>query len=113
MKCGRFPLAGILILVGILFLLSRILPISVNVWRLMWPLLFIWWGLRLLLAENKRPLPAPTPSQPQTGEVQYLSVPIKQVEEAHIRVKHDGGKLEIHSETAPDELLSGTFGRQG
>ncbi len=113
MRCGRFPWGGFLIIAGVLFLLSYILPISINIWRVLWPLLFIWWGLRLLTEERTGPLPPSTAPKKPTGEVQYLSLPIKQVEEAHIRVKHDGGKLEIHSETAPDELLSGTFGVAG
>lgn len=113
MKCGRFSWGGFLIIVGILFLISRFLPISVNIWRIFWPLMFIWWGICLLTEDRRRPLPAPVASKRESGEVQYLSLPIKQVEEAHIRVRHDGGKLEIHSETAPDELLAGTFGVAG
>jgi hypothetical protein len=77
--------------------------------------LIIWWGLRLLAESKTRPSPPQQEGtqKPQTGEVKYLSLPIKQVEEAHIRLKHGSGKLEIHSETAPDELLAGTFGAQG
>ena len=113
MRCGRFPWGGFLILAGVLFLFSHIVPFSFNIWRIFWPLLLIWWGLRLVVDERKRPL-SPLPlSKQQTGEVQYLSVPIKQVEEAHIRVRHQGGRLEIHGDTAPDELLVGTFGVAG
>lgn len=112
-RCGRFPWGGFFIIVGILCLLNTILPISFNIWRVFWPLCFMWWGLHLLANGRERPLPAPPSAPEQTGEVQFLSLPIKQVEEAHIRVKHGGGKLEIHSETAPDELLSGTFGVAG
>lgn len=114
MRRCHFPWGGFLILFGVLFLLSNVLPFRFGVWNIFVPLLIIWWGLRLLAAEKTGPLPpAQPPKRPQTGEVKYLSLPIKQVEEAHIRLKHSGGKLEIHSETAPDELLAGTFGAKG
>jgi hypothetical protein len=114
MRRCRFPWGGFLILFGVLFLLSNVFPFQFNVWNAFVPLLIIWWGLRLLAGGESRPLPGPqTTHKQQTGEVKYLSLPIKQVEEAHIRLKHGGGKLEIHGETAPDELLAGTFGAQG
>jgi len=114
MRRCRFPWGGFLILFGVLFLLSNVLPFQFSVWNAFVPLLIIWWGLRLLAGGESRPLPGPqTTHKQQTGEVKYLSLPIKQVEEAHIRLKHGGGKLEIHGETAPDELLAGTFGARG
>ena len=110
----HFPWGGFLILFGVLFLLSNIFPFRFSIWSIFVPLLIIWWGLRLLVEAKARPFPLPrTTKMPPTGEVKYLSLPIKQVEEAHIRLKHDRGRLEIHSETAPDELLVGTFGAKG
>jgi hypothetical protein len=114
MRRCRFPWGGFLILFGVLFLISHLLPFRFSIWNAFVPLLIIWWGLRLLARDRERPLPPRQATKPQpTGEVKYLSLPIKQVEEAHIRLKHGGGKLEIHGQTAPDELLAGTFGERG
>jgi hypothetical protein len=113
MRCGRFSWGGFLVLLGALFLLNNFGILSINIWQVFWPLLIIWWGLQLLVEGGRRPSSPSPPSPPITNEVIRYVIPIKGVEEAHIRLKHGGGRLEIHGTTAPDELLAGIFEGEG
>lgn len=100
MRRSRFSWGGFLILLGILFLLSNSGIVSVNFWRVLWPLILIWIGLQKLWE---------TREEQRTVKVAEAALPIKGVEEAHIYIEYGRGSLNIHGNTAPDELLSGTF----
>jgi len=99
----RRNLAGgvILILVGILVLLGNFNIIHVNVWELLWPLLLIWVGVQFLLRPRWQ-------SVSPTGE--HVTLPIKGIEAADIQIDHGAGQLHLHGNTAPDELMDGSFG---
>jgi len=103
MRRGGLFWGGVLILLGALFLLENldILRLNINIWGLFWPLLFIWLGIQIVFRPNWRP---------GAAEVEHLTIPLKGIEEAQIRVNYGAGELHIHSTTAPDELLDGSFG---
>ena len=93
---------GFLILLGIFFLLDNLGIIHLNFWSVFWPLLLITFGLQMLWGARGR--------QSTTFIVEEATMSLKGIEEAHIQVNYGAGELNIDGETAPDELLSGTFG---
>lgn len=101
MRRGSIIWGGLLILLGLLFLLDNFDVININIWGLFWPLIFIWFGLQLLLGPRL---------WGGSAETQHLTIPIKEIEEAKIRVSYGAGELHIHGNSAPDELLDGSFG---
>ncbi len=101
MKRSSVIWGGFLILLGFLFLLDNFDIIHINVWGLFWPLLFIWFGVQLLLGPRMGD---------RSGAIEHVTLPIKGIEEARIRVSYGAGELHIHGNSAPDELLDGSFG---
>jgi hypothetical protein len=103
MRRGGLFWGGVLILLGALFLLENldILQLNFNLWGLFWPLLLIWLGIQFVFRPSWRP---------GAAEVEHLTIPLKGIEEAQIRVNYGAGELHIHGATAPDELLDGSFG---
>ncbi len=99
----RRNLAGgtILVLLGILILLDNFNIIRVHIWGLIWPLLLIWVGVQFLLRPRWQ---AMSPAGKQ------IALPIKGIEEAVVRIDYGAGQLHLHGDTAPDELMEGSFG---
>lgn len=91
---------ALLILLGVLFLLDNLGIIVFEVWTIFWPLVLILIGIWILLNTVGR----------RSAETETLTLPLKGVEQATVRVDYGAGALEIDSNAAPDELLSGTFG---
>jgi hypothetical protein len=91
---------GILIVLGVLFLLQSTGVIRVNVWTLFWPILLIAWGLSLLLQGFGR----------RRAEPEHVIIGLKGVEAARLSFHYGAGKLSINGRAAPDELLNGHFG---
>lgn len=91
---------SLLILLGVLFLLSSLGILTVSVWSIFWPLVFVLGGLWLLISGLQRPRPSPP---------QRVTMQLKGVEAADIRIRHGGGHLDIDSDCAPEELLDGVF----
>jgi len=88
-----------LVLMGVLFLLSSLGLITTSVWAVFWPLLLILLGVWFLIGNLGA----------ARGAAESLVVPLKGVEQAHIKVEYGAGELDIRGGAAPDELLSGTF----
>ena len=100
MQRGAFFWGGILIIAGILFLLNTTGVLNVNVWALLWPIVFIAGGLWLLWGSLGR----------SNRQAEHITMELKGVEEAHLKIKFGAGQLTINGETAPEELLNGSFG---
>lgn len=101
MRRGTISWGAFLILFGVLFLLDNLNVINVNIWGLFWPLLLIWFGLQMLWGYSRRD---------RDAGAEFLSIPIKGIEEAHIRINYGAGELQVHGDTAPEYLLDGEFG---
>ena len=98
MNRGAIFWGGILILLGVLFLLQSMGILDVNIWTLFWPLLLIAWGLWLLVGAFGR--------RPQAEEV---TMGLKGVEEARLFLNYGAGRLTVDGRAAPGELLHGRF----
>lgn len=102
MRNGGIFWGIILVLLGGLFLLETlgILPASVNVWSVFWPLLLIGMGLSALMQAVR----------PASGRVQALRLPLEGARVARVKISHGAGELLIDDRAGPDELLNGSFG---
>jgi hypothetical protein len=101
MRRTNITWGGILILLGVLFLLDRTDVININIWGLFWPLLIIWLGVQLLWRSS---------GKGSSADAEQLTIPIKGIEEARVKINFGAGGLHVHGRTAPDELLTGEFG---
>lgn len=102
MNRGGIFWGGMLILLGVLFLLNSLGILAVNVWAVFWPVALILFGLSLLLGVFSR--------SRSDARTETLALQLKGFEEAGVDVQFGAGRLSIDSGAAPDELLSGTFG---
>jgi hypothetical protein len=90
---------GMLVLFGILFLLSNLGFLEINIWSLFWPVLLIGWGLWFLYGYFFRP----------QAEVEHATIPLEGAAQARVRVNHAAGKLNIYAGAGIDELAEGDF----
>jgi hypothetical protein len=100
MKRGSIFWGIILVLAGILFLLSNLGFLKVNVWNLIWPLFLIALGLAFLWGTVFR--------TSSSGE--HVNIPLEGAERAHLRVRHGAGRLSIQSGAQAGDLVEGYFG---
>jgi hypothetical protein len=103
MRRGNLIWGIIIIFVGILLLLDNlnILPPNINVWTLIWPMALILLGLWFLVGPRlwgNRQL-----------EVEQVAIPLESARQADVVVEHGAGRLDILTENAPGQLLSGSF----
>ena len=90
---------GILVIgFGILLLLDNLGYLgNIDVWRLIWPVFLIALGGWILLGVYfKRP-----------GESEYIEVPLDGAQQAHMRLQHGAGKIQVTVGTAPGNLVEG------
>jgi hypothetical protein len=93
---------SLLIIMGVLFLLSRLGILAVNVWSVLWPVAIILWGLYLLFGAFGR--------RDDAVKTDSLALQLKGFESAAVAIRYGAGELALGSGAAPDELLSGAFG---
>jgi hypothetical protein len=91
---------GMLVLFGLLFLLSNLGVLDINIWSLFWPILLIGWGLWFLYGYFFRP----------KMEVEHATVPLQGAVRARLRINHGAGKLNIYAGTGEGDLAEGDFG---
>ena len=93
----------ILVLLGGLLLAQNMgwLPANVNVWALIWPLVLVGMGLRMLQRSTRRG---------SSIEAEALRLPLDGAQSARISMHHGAGELRVDDQAGPDELLSGSFG---
>jgi hypothetical protein len=90
-----------IILLGTLLLLQNFDLIDANVWGLMWPIFLIALGLWFLLGSA---LGAPESVDEE------VTLPLEGAAQAHVRVKHGAGRIQMDGSAGPGQLLSGRFG---
>ncbi len=93
--------AIVLIVAGILLVLGNMGILQVNVWGIIWPLMLLGAGAWILW-NAVRPRPAP--------EVRNVVIPLEGAGQARLHIRHAGGRLRVGAGSAPDLLVSGTFG---
>lgn len=101
MSRSRVFWALVLLLLGFLLLLKNTGLLEFEVWPLFWPSILILVGVWFLWDSLSRTPPA---------ENKKAYIPLDGAEEARIHIKHGAGRLEVSGGSAPDHLLSGTFG---
>ncbi len=92
---------GLILLLGVLFLLQTTGLIHFNVASLIWPLFLIGLGLWFLWGLNQRGRVAP----PEAG-----AVPLGDARRGRIHLHHGAGRLAIAAGAPADQLASGSFG---
>jgi len=90
---------GILVVLGVLFLLENLGILKVNVWGVFWPLLLIMFGVWALWSAFAG-----------SGKTEQVMIPLDGASRANVRLDYGAGRLHITASAGPDELLSGTFG---
>jgi len=89
---------GVVILVGLLFLLETLDIVNINVWGVIWSAALIVAGLWILGWI--------TIDKDQT-EAETISIPTEGAQSARIRIRHGAGRLGIESGAGSEEVLSG------
>jgi len=97
---NRLFWGAIIVIFGVLLLLENLGLLTVNVWGLIWPVILIILGLRVLLSLTAS-------RQTQVGE--QISIPLGDTTQASIQFYHGAGELHVGPATDPTQLLSGTF----
>jgi hypothetical protein len=91
---------AILILIGIVFLLDNLgLFGNISVWNLIWPLVLILVGARILYGTVFRRAP----------ETEHSSVPLEGAQRARIKVQHGAGRLNVRTGGGMGVLAEGDF----
>jgi hypothetical protein len=91
-----------LVLVGGLLLLQNlgVIPSSISIWGILWPLVLIGLGVRLLWRVYG-------PRRALASEA--VTIPLEGASLARVRVRHGAGRLRLQAGAGPNEIASGTF----
>ena len=100
MRRGSIFWGVILVLAGILFLLSNLGLLKVNVWNLLWPFFLIALGIAFLWGTIFR--------NPNSGE--HVNIPLEGAARARLRLRHGAGRLSIQGGAQTGDLIDGNFG---
>jgi len=100
MRDQRVFWGGIILLVGVIFLIDNLGIINVNVWGIIWPLFLILLGLQLFITASQRR---------RYPEGEKLEIPLDGAARAEIRLDHGAGRLSVESGAASSYLLQGEF----
>jgi len=100
MRRGTWFWGGILIVIGLLFLLGNLGLLPTDAGNLIWPAVLILIGLWILYGAfyGRR-----------GANVEHVTIPLEGAPQARLRVRHGAGRLDIHAGAGAGELLSGTF----
>ena len=92
----------LIVLIGLVLLLDNlgIIPASVNVWAILWPMVLILLGLWFLLA--------PAIFKPDLT-VSSASEPLGAANSAKIKLEYGAGKMHVYPLGTPGQLFSGSF----
>lgn len=104
MRRGSIFWALVLIVVGIVLLLDELGFLGflgISAWSLIWPLVFIALGVRVLWGVLRG-----SPS----FEAKEASIPLDGATQARVHIHHGAGRLEVKGGARPGELASGSFG---
>ncbi len=101
MQRGYVFWGGLLVILGVLFLLGTWFG-QIPWWQLFWPGVLIALGVWILLGRTGWRRAAPV--------AESSVVTLEGARRARVHLHHGAGRLTIGAGTAPDQLLSGTFG---
>jgi hypothetical protein len=90
---------GVIIVVGLVFLLDALNIIAINAWGIIWSVALIIvgiWFLSWALGDRR------------AGETEDVAIPLEGAENARVVVRHGAGRLSIEGGAESGELLSGT-----
>jgi hypothetical protein len=92
---------GVIIVVGLVFLLDALNIVVINAWGIIWSVALIVVGIWFLswAFVDRRP-----------GEMEEVAIPLEGAESARVVVRHGAGRLSIGGGVESGELLSGTAG---
>ncbi len=99
MRRGAIFWGGMLVLFGLLFLLSNLGLVDLDVWSLFWPILLIGAGLWFLYGYFVRP----------QADVEHAAIPLEGADRARLRVNHAAGKLSVYAGAGAGSLAEGDF----
>ncbi len=101
MRRNRIFWGFVLVLVGLVILLGNFGLLPADAWGVLWPLLIVLLGVKLLLdALLRRPAPI----------AKTLSIPVGDAKRARVSINHGAGRLEVRGGADEGTLLAGTFG---
>jgi hypothetical protein len=100
MRRGTLFWGTILILAGILFLLSNLNIITVDVWGLLWPIFLVALGVWILFG---------TVLGRRAAEAEHANIPLEGAARARLRVNHGAGRIQLSPGTSDGDLVEGDF----
>jgi hypothetical protein len=100
MRRGSIFWGIILVLAGILFLLSNLGFLKINVGNLIWPFFLIALGVAFLWGTVFR----------TSSRGEHVNIPLEGAGRARLRVRHGAGRLSIRSGAQAGDLIEGFFG---
>ncbi len=100
----RYFWAIFLIVIGVVFLLSNLGFLPLNVWNYLWPLFLILLGVMFLLGASGRG------RRWNSAPIVNDSLPLDGAASAQIKFQHGAGKLYVYAANEPSVLFTGTFG---
>ena len=97
---GAYFWGGILIVVGVVLFLANVGILTVDVWKVLIPLVVILVGaLTLWTATRPRPV----------MEAQALRLPLENAARASVKVRFGAGRLQVRGGADPSTIIDGTF----
>lgn len=99
MRSSTLFWGAILILAGVLFLLSNLNILSIEVGAILWPLVIILIGVWMLVGVFMR----------QGFKTEHANVPLEGASRVHLRLRHGAGRLKIGAGAGAGDLLEGDF----
>jgi len=91
---------SILVIIGLVLLLDNLGFLrGVNVWTLIWPIVLILIGIRVLFGTLFRRAPSS----------EHASIPIEGAQRAHLKLQHGAGRINLQAGTTPGVLAEGDF----
>jgi hypothetical protein len=90
---------GVIIVVGLVFLLDALNIVAINAWGIIWSVALIIvgiWFLSWALTDRR------------SGEMEDVAIPLEGVESVRVVIRHGAGRLSIEGGAESGELVSGT-----
>ena len=100
MRRGTMFWGFFLVIIGLILLLDNLgLFRGINVWSLIWPIVLILFGIRVLFGTLYRRAPT----------TEHASIPLEGAQRASLRMQHGAGRIRVQAGTAPGILAEGDF----
>jgi uncharacterized integral membrane protein len=100
MRTSALFWGSLLVIIGLLFMLSNLNIVTINIWNLIWPLFLIALGVWTLWGN----------SLGRRLESERVVIPRDDAQRARVRVQHGAGRLEVRAGGDGGNLVEGSFG---